>query len=126
MCSTTVGLDLIVEFVYVVCSGQQEKFCLHFYLTSQEKTTKPQVLFENPKGTLDLNGAINPQENTFVGIDTGLHLVTLSLKVFGDVKVFTPLLQWRFAFSFDAPGLVWAAVTVSTGIYGGHDGVSRF
>ena len=58
--SAAVALDLVVEFFYVKCYGQQVEFCLHFYLASQEKTTKTHVLFQNAKGPFDLDGAIDP------------------------------------------------------------------
>ena len=123
MGSTAVGLNLVVKFVYVECCSQQEELCLHLYLASQEKTTKTHVLFQHAKGPLNLNGAINPQKNTFVSIDALLHLLALSVKVLGDVKVLVSFFQQYLACTLDAPALMRAAVTAGTGIYCGHQGI---
>ncbi len=61
ICSAAVGLDLVVEFVYVECRCQQDDFGLYFYLASQEKTAKPHVLFQHAKRSFNLNGTIYPQ-----------------------------------------------------------------
>ena len=62
-------LDAIAKFLNIKGKREQEKLHFNVPFAAEEESAEGIVLFENAKGTFDLNGAIDAQENTFIADD---------------------------------------------------------
>ena len=62
-------LDAIARFLNIKSKSEQEELHFNVPFASEKESAEGIVLFENAKGTFDLNGAIDAQENTFIADD---------------------------------------------------------
>ena len=71
-------MDFIVEFFNVEGEAEKQEFNIDFEQAAKEKSAEGHILFQNAKGTLNLNGAVEPENDTVDSFDSGFGVGTLA------------------------------------------------
>ena len=67
MALRSVGLDFIVQLIYVVGHRQQHTFSFHVLCSTAQKTPEAHILFQLTERTLHLDAAVHPETAAFLG-----------------------------------------------------------
>ena len=62
-------LDAIAEFLNIKGKREQEELHFNVPFAAEKETAESVVLFENAKCSLDLNGAVDTEQNAFIADD---------------------------------------------------------
>ena len=59
-------LDAIAKFLDIKGKGEEKELHFNVPFAAEKETAESVVLFENAKSSLDLNGSVDTEQNTFI------------------------------------------------------------